>query len=210
MTRDNASQKGPTRREYVKFGGTVVAGSLLAGCMGESGSNDGGENNGSGTEESTNASGTDENESYTVEMAPVGELEFDAPPERVTTYFPGYADMCVALNVGDSLIAMAEMARYHTYYYDELDGVDIDLEGLTEILGDSGIDKEVFYELNSDLHLIDPEWLINNEFFRLDESDIEEIEQNIAPFFGNTIFRQTDEWHDYRYYTLYEAFEKVA
>jgi len=32
----------------------------------------------------------------------------------------------------------------------------------------------------------------------------------VAPFLGNTVFRRTDPWHDYRYYTMYEAFEKVA
>lgn len=33
-------------------------------------------------------------------MPPVGELTFESLPERVTTYFPGYADMCVALTDG--------------------------------------------------------------------------------------------------------------
>lgn len=205
MGDDVAEGGGPTRREYIQFGGAVVAGSLLAGCTG------GGAGGGSGANESADE-GTDgeDGDSYTVEMAPVGELEFDAPPERVTTYFPGYADMCVALGVGDSLIAMGENSRYHAHHYDELDGVGIDPGELEDIVLEEGIDKEVFYELDSDLHLIDPEWLINNEFFGLDESDVEEIRENVAPFFGNTIFRQSDEWHDYRYYTLYEAFEKVA
>ena len=143
-------------------------------------------------------------------MAPVGELGFDAPPERVTAYFPGYVDMCVALGVENSLIAMAETSRYYDHHYDDLDGVGIDTESLEEIVLDTGIDREIFYELDSDLHLIDPEWLINNSFFGLERSDIEEIGERVAPFFSNTIFRRTDEWHDYPYYTLYEAFEKVA
>ena len=186
-----------TRRRCLSASAGAVGVGLLAGCTGESADSDSG-------------NAADAEGSYTVEMAPVGELGFDAPPERVTTYFPGYVDMCVALGVEDSLIAMAETSRYYDHHYDDLDGVGIDTESLEEIVLDTGIDREIFYELDSDLHLIDPEWLINNSFFGLERSDIEEIRERVAPFFSNTIFRRTDEWHDYPYYTLYEAFEKVA
>lgn len=206
-----SSQGRHTRRTVLLSGGSAV-GLSLAGCIG--GSDEEGEDGdeGSGGGDGDGGGGEDEGGegSYTVSMEPVGEVEFKSPPERVVTYFPGYADMCVALGVEDSLIAMAETNRYHTEYYDELDGVSIDMEGVRDVLGESGIDREVFYELDADLHLIDPEWLINNEAFGLDESDVEEIGEAVAPFLGNTIFRRTDEWHDYEYYTLYEAFEKVA
>ncbi|MEM4781451.1 MAG: ABC transporter substrate-binding protein [Halalkalicoccus sp.] len=210
MARNGAGQGGLTRRQYV-VSGIAASSGLLAGCTGEDG--EGEESGGAESEEGTGdeSDGSSEGgDSYTVEMAPVGEVEFESVPERVVTYFPGYADMCVALGVEDSLIAMAETDRYHTEYYDELDGVSIDTDGVEDILGESGIDKEIFYELDADLHLIDPEWLINNDFFGLDEDDIEEIDEAVAPFIGNTIFRRTDEWHDYEYYTLYEAFEKVT
>jgi iron complex transport system substrate-binding protein len=203
-----------TRRDSLKYGSAIVGGGFLAGCAGTEDDSSSPETTAEETDTSTPDDAedtTDENGSdgpYTVEMAPVGELSFDAPPERVTTYFPGYADMCVALGVEDSLIAMAENYRYHSHHYQELDDVDVD--DVPDILGDQGIDKEIFYELDSDVHLIDPEWLINNGFFGLARDDIEEIRDNVAPFFGNTIFRRTDGWHDYRYYTLYEAFEKVA
>jgi iron complex transport system substrate-binding protein len=39
---------------------------------------------------------------------------------------------------------------------------------------------------------------------------LDRLEERVAPFLGNVIFRRTDDWHDYRYYSLYEAFEKVA
>ncbi len=49
---------------------------------------------------------------------------------------------------------------------------------------------------------------------RLDDSwgddDFEEIQTNVGPFIGNWIRRHGFEWHDYEYYTLYEAFEKIA
>ncbi|MDL5362278.1 ABC transporter substrate-binding protein [Halalkalicoccus sp. NIPERK01] len=196
-----SSQEGTRRRDVLLAGGSAM-GLALAGCVGGGSEGEGGGNDTGG--------GGDGGGSYTVSMAPAGDVEFESVPERVVTYFPGYADMCVALGVEETLIAMAETDRYHTGYYDELDGVSIDKGGLQDILGESGIDREIFYELGADLHLIDPQWLTNNEFFGLDESDVEDVRTNVAPFLGNTIFRRTDEWHDYEYYTLYEAFGKVA
>lgn len=192
-----------TRRDVLRTAGPAALGLALAGCT-DDGDGGGG---GGGSEQMGESEG---GSSYTVTMAPVGEVTFGSVPERVVTYFPGYADMCVALGVEDSLIAMAETDRYHTRYYDEIEGVSIDVEGMTDILGESGIDREIFYELDADLHLIDPEWLANNGAFGLDEDDIGEIDSTVAPFLGNTIFRRTDEWHDYEYYTMYEAFEIVS
>ena len=144
-------------------------------------------------------------------MAPVGELGFESPPERVTHYFPDYADMAIALGHGDSILSMGLPSRFHTNHYDELDGVSVDTSSITKLNGDKGvIDKEIFYELDGDLHLIDPQWLINNTAFGLEASDVDEITENVSPFIGNSIFRRSDDWHDYEYYTLYEAFEKVA
>ncbi|KOX96574.1 MULTISPECIES: ABC transporter substrate-binding protein [Halorubrum] len=221
MSDDDITTTGEsTRRDYVKFGGAVVGGGLLAGCTGAS--DDGstpadnettGATNGTdesdaaadsdGADESTDATG------YSVEMAPVGEVEFDGVPETWESYFPGYADMGVALGKADGLAAVGFKSRYHTSYYDELDGVSVDKGEITQLY-DEGIDKELYYELDSDIHLTDPQWLLNNSFFGLDESDVTELTENVAPFIGNTIFRRTDSWHDYRYYTMYEAFEKVA
>jgi len=204
-----------TRREFVAGSGALAASALLAGCTGESSGPAGGE---SGNESSRNESGNgtaDGNETatasgYSASMEPVGTVEFDTPPESVAHYFPGYADMAVALGHGDTINSIGVPSRYHTDVYEELEGVSVDTENMTEIVGDSGIDKEVFYDLDSDLHLIDPQWLVNNSFFGLEEADIDELSDAVAPFLGNAIFRRTDEWHDYRYYTMYEAFETVA
>jgi iron complex transport system substrate-binding protein len=182
-----------TRRDVLGAGAAGAVG-LLAGCV--SGSSPGADDdNGAGR---------------TVSMEPVGEITLDGVPENVANYFPGYADMAVALGHGDAINSAGVIDRYHIDHYEELDGVDIDKESLTELVTDSGIDKEVFYELDSDLHLIDPQWLINNGFFGFEQADVDELSENVAPFFGNTIFRRTDSWHDYRYYTMYEAFRKVA
>ena len=199
MTIGSDVQLDITRRQYLVTG-SAVGGSLVAGCTG------------SGTEESsTDGSSQSADDSYTVEMAPVGELGFESPPERVTHYFPDYADMAVALGHGDSILSMGLPSRFHTNHYDELDGVSVDTSSITKLNGDKGvIDKEIFYELDGDLHLIDPQWLINNTAFGLEASDVDEITENVSPFIGNSIFRRSDDWHDYEYYTLYEAFEKVA
>lgn len=76
--------------------------------------------------------------------------------------------------------------------------------------GGESIDKEVFYEMDADVHLMDPN--LPRIYFEWDESDIAEIEENVAPFFGSFIRRERDEeWGEsYEFYTLYEAFEIVA
>jgi iron complex transport system substrate-binding protein len=218
MEQESPRSSTPTRREYLTYGSAVVAGSVLAGCSGDSGSDT--ETDGSTTADTTETAeptptATDESteapdQSYTVEMAPVGEVEFEQPPERVTHYFPDYGDMAVALGHGDSILSMGLPSRFHVDHYDELDGVSVDKDSITKLSGDNGIDKEIFYELDGDLHLIDPQWLVNNSFFGLEEADVDELTENVAPFIGNVIFRRTDSWHTYRYYDLYEAFEKVA
>jgi len=186
------NDSGPTRRETLKYGSAVAAGLGLAGC-----SNVG--------EESGTPTGTG---SHSVTMEPVGTVQFDEVPETVAPFTADYIDMMVALGHGDAAESIWYQGRYKTIHYDELDGVSVDLDGLTQLWND-GISKESFYEIDADLHLIDPHAL-TDWFQAWNQDDLEEVRGNVAPFLGNVIFRRTDEWHDYRYYTLYEAFEKVA
>lgn len=139
-------------------------------------------------------------------MEPVGTVTFDSVPKRWVSYFSTYGDMGIALGQAETLGGMYFTANYPTQFYDEL-GLDVDIEGVSQMSADS-VDKEVFYELDAEVHLIDPNMLIN--WFDWQQSDIDEIATNVGPFFGNMIRRHGDEWHSYRYYTLYEAFEKVA
>lgn len=200
--------QGKSRRGFVKMSAALTTGALLAGCTGNSESNS---KTTTQTKTTTDeGETTTESQSYDVSMAPVGELTFEKTPETWATYFPGYADMGLALGVGDGLSAVGNKARYHTFFYDELEGVSITKSDLTELIGDGGIDKELYYELNNDIHLTDPQWLVKNSFFGLEKTDIEELSDNVAPFIGNANFRRTDSWHSYRYYTMYEAFRKVA
>jgi iron complex transport system substrate-binding protein len=189
---------GPTRRDTLKYGATAAAALGLAGCSGGSGSNT----------ESNQTATTTGTGSYSVTMEPVGTVAFDSVPETIAPFTADYVDMLVALGHGDAAQSIWLRDRYKTQHYDQLDGVSIDLDGLTQLWND-GVSKEPFYEMDADLHLIDPHTL-TDWFEAWDQSDLEEIRQNVAPFLGNVIFRRTDEWHDYRYYSLYEAFEKVA
>ncbi|WP_436347450.1 ABC transporter substrate-binding protein [Natronorubrum sp. FCH18a] len=181
---------GPTRRAFVGTG-LAVGGTLLAGCV--SGT-DGDESNGSDADP------------YAVEMEPMGDVEFEHPPERWLALLPSYADMGFALGAGQTLgIQLPE--RYATEYYDELPGVEFDADEVVRLNND-GVDKELFYELDADVHFMEPNQLIH--WYNWSETDVEDIESSLGPFFGNFIRRRSDEWHDYRYYTLYEAFDKMA
>lgn len=212
MSRDDRAHEGPTRRGYLRYGGAVVGGGALAGCLGGSGSRtsptatDIDADTETSTPTPTDASTSTGDGSYSVSMEPVGTVEFDAVPERWVAYDGGYADMAVALGRGDGITGIGSADRYYTDVYDELPGVDVDrerVEAHPEVRT-----KEEFYELDNDVHLYDPEMLVN--WFDWGRDDVEEIGANVGPFLGNLIFRRSDEWHEYSYYTLYEAFEKVA
>ena len=72
--------------------------------------------------------------------------------------------------------------------------------------GDS-VDKEEFYEMSADLHLVDPNSAM--QYFVLEASDIEELAENVAPFLGSWMRRpQFNE--QYPYYELYEGSDRVA
>jgi iron complex transport system substrate-binding protein len=204
MAQDATTHEIPTRRDVVKGGGGLVVGSVFTGCAGDD------DPASTSTEPNrTTGSQTTETESYTVTMEPVGEVTFDAIPERWVPYGGDYADMGVALGQADGLTRLGNASEYYTYVYDDLPGVTVDSEILEkESLIDNEMSKELFYEMENDIHVIDTGMLRN--WFDWNQSDIEEVSENVAPFFGNMIFRRSDNWHDYRYYTLYQAFEKMA
>lgn len=194
--------KRSTRRTYLTGLGAVVAGSALTGC---SGSAETGPETSTRTTQS--ASTTQAESSYTVSMAPVGDVTFEDVPETWLTYTADYADMGVALGQGDGLAAVGVRARFATHFYDELPGVDVDKDALTQLWQD-GTSKEVFYSVDADVHVVDPNFMINR--LQWNQDDVDEITKNVAPFFGNTIFTRVYDWHDYQYYSLYEAFGKLA
>jgi iron complex transport system substrate-binding protein len=216
MTRESERRGEPTRREYIKYGGAVVTGGLLAGCTTNSGS---GTSTGSGSTPESTTTGTPdttestpqtpEDESYSVAIEPVGKVTFESVPETWVANNGSWADMGVALG-REPPMGVWLPSRYHTQYYDEIPGVSVDKSGVRQLWGSAGVGKEQFYELDADVHVIDPNFLVGRSK-NWEQSDIDEISENVAPFFGNSIFSGGYTWHeDYRYYTLYEAFEKLA
>jgi iron complex transport system substrate-binding protein len=203
---DTDATETPTRRDLIKCGAAAVGSGLLAGCSGDGG---GDTPERTETAEATpTATHTPDGQSYSVTMEPVGTVEFESVPETVAPFTADYIDMLVALGRADAVQSIWYRGRYKTTHYEQLDGVSVDLDGLTQLWND-GVSKELFYEMDADLHLIDPHSL-TDWLGAWDQSDLEEVRERVAPFLGNLVFRRTDDWHDYRYYSLYEAFEKVA
>ncbi len=129
--------------------------------------------------------------------------------------FSTYADMAVALGHGDAVNALyvPEMSgTTMNHYYDRLDGVAFDWDGLVDPLAD-GLPKETLYELDSDVHLADPVWASTQQNW--DEGDVDEVANAVGPWFGN-FYSGTNNGvpdptaADYEFYGLWELFEKVA
>ena len=210
MERDERETAKASRRTYLKYG-AVVGGGLLAGCTG--GSDTGSESSATGTASETSTepqteTDTSEDGSYTVSMEPVGEVTFDAVPETWVANNGSWADMGVALGL-EPPKAVWLTNRYHTQYYDEIPGVSVDKSDMVSLYQD-GVSKELFYELDADVHVMDPNFLMNR-FKGWKQADVDEIAEQVGPLFGNCIYAQHYPWHEsYRYYTLYEGFEKLA
>jgi len=179
MSNEDATHEAPTRREYVKYGGAVAVGGMLAGCAGQSDSGSG------DTPEQTE---TETDSSYEVCMDPMGCVEFEEPPERIFALFWPSVDMCLALNRGDNILGSRQQA-FDFYNQDEMTnvyerfGISFNLEGVESV--ELGTDKEIFYELDPDVIFFDPLVARYHPNFGWDEDDFNEIQKNIAPFFGS-------------------------
>ncbi|XVH32144.1 ABC transporter substrate-binding protein [Haloferacaceae archaeon DSL9] len=217
MADDLTAGETPTRRDYVRYGGALVGGGLLAGCLG-------GTDPDSTSDETQSGAGDPSEETaggpHSATLAPVGELDFDDVPQRVMVYSLLYADMAVAYGHGDAVNSLGFDAEAGgntlDAYYDRLDGVSFDRSDLKQLnTGSDGItvDKELLYELNSDLHLADP--CLITSFDGWGRADVDEIRDTVAPWFGNAYSREHGEppedcRDDYEYYTLWEIAEQVA
>jgi ABC-type Fe3+-hydroxamate transport system substrate-binding protein len=197
MGNGTACQRASTRRDYMRYGGTVVGGGLLAGCSSLTAGDD----------------QSDEEGAYTVEMAPMGEVSVESVPESIFTRLTHMAGMAFALGRASDVNAM-----YQPEYYDalwnqftpRLPGVELDWTGLYSAWEPS---KEKLYDLDSDIHLADPAGMAALDSW--DNEDVEEIADQVAPWFGNYYSdRHADPpsgWaEEYEYYGLWEIFEKVA
>jgi iron complex transport system substrate-binding protein len=215
MDNEHSSGDGSTRREYLKCGSVVFTGGFLAGCAGQGDAGTGETNAATETASETPTPTDDptetapEAESWTVRMEPRTKATFESVPESVVVYRADYADVVIALGHGDALVGMQDTQSLPIDILDELPGVSVTPDDITPLQENGEYDKEVFYEIDADLHLIDPNNAKN--YFEFDEADIAELETNVAPWLGSFIRRpQESIGPNYPHYTLYEAFEKVA
>jgi iron complex transport system substrate-binding protein len=195
MSRDDMNWNTPTRRDTLRYGGAVAVGGLLAGCT--------------GSDDPKSEPTETEPSEYTVSMAPMGEVTFDSVPEDWMAYFSTYGDMAIALGQLDGLGGLIFTDNWPMEFFDALPDVEVSFEDIPQLMSESGIDKESFYEMDCDVHLFDPNFIKLLDDNWADE-DFEEVAENIGPIFGNSIRRRGDDWHDYQYYSLYGAFEKTA
>jgi iron complex transport system substrate-binding protein len=198
----------PTRRDVIKYGGVAGGAGLLAGCTSQSDS--GATPEATETDTATETATPTDDGSYTVELFPVGEVEFEAVPESVTTYNMGWADMVVSLGQADKLRTNRLSAP--TLFYDRFD-VDWDND-YPALWQSGGWSKEVMYERDPDVFLFDPN-LLTQWDDNWAEEDTEEIEENVAPFFGCHNRRIRGDWQMELGYpeqapTMLEAFETVG
>lgn len=211
MVNDSREHRTPTRRDYMKYGGAVLCGGLLAGCTGDG---DGGPGTDSSTESTTESTAetptqtaTTEDNSYSVTIEPAGEVSFNAVPETWVAENASWADMGVALGMAKPS-AVVLTGEYRTWHYEDIPGLSTIKEDMVSLWQD-GISKELFLEIDAGVHFIDPNYMINL-IPNWERSDVDEMSEQVAPFCGNTSF-STYPWHDdYPYYSLYEATEKVA
>jgi len=211
MTDDPSGHGGPTRRDYVKYGGAVVAGGLLTGCTGQtdSVSTPASTSTETATSTATNTE-TETDASWTAAMPPAGELEFDAVPRSLFDSEGFVADVVTALGHGDIVDAFS-YEKWPTLFYEELSGVDPETGFDTSLMADGAADKEVFYEVDPDLITIDPNLMMGWE---LDAADIDEIQENVGPIFGQRArgprpdnFYTYGDGEPYPYLDLYEQTE---
>ncbi|WP_396611254.1 ABC transporter substrate-binding protein [Haloferax sp. S1W] len=213
MNGDETNSSGPTRRSIIHGAGAIVGGGLLAGCTGQTSSDANAETKSStqtatATETETHETTASSGDSYTVSIEPVGAVEFESVPETWVANNGSWADMGIALGL-EPPKGVWLTSRYHTQYYDAIPGLSVDKSDMVSLYQD-GVSKELFYELDADVHVMDPNFLMNR-FKGWKQADVDEIVSEVGPVFGNCIYAQHYPWHeDYRYYTLYEGFEKLA
>jgi len=214
---ENDNRANPlTRRTAIKYGSVLAGSGLLAGCAGQSQEEPSSESgptdeSGGGSEESEESADTEE-PAYTADLSPVGEVTLEEPPTDVFTHFPWFADMATALDRGESVNSLWWDGTASTleYFTADLDGVDV---AWADKAGEYGFTKEQLYELDSDLHLVDPAWVTTQDNWA--RADVDEVADNVGPWLGNyySSFHQSppDEWADgYEYHRLWDVFGQVG
>jgi len=211
-------ERSQRRRTVLAGIGTTVGGGLLAGCVGGGGDGDDGSgdvsrdsqdgSDGVGGHDASDSDGsTDGDGTYEACIEPSGCLPFESVPETWLVYNGAWADMAFALGQRDGFLTAGNMIP--AFFFEPF-GLDVPREDELTPLRSEAWDKERFYELAPDVILMDPKFMHGTGWYASwDESDTRELQENVAPFFGNNC-RRRREFHDYKLYTLYEAFERLS
>jgi len=207
MSKDETVYMVPTRRDTLKYGGAVVGGGLLAGCTGDGESTTEPEEASKSDDTTESGETTEADGSYEACIEPAGCQTFESVPETYMVNNGEWADMAFALGQRDGFLTSTNMIPGFLF-----EPFDLDVPPLSETESLSAVswDKEIFYEQNPDVILMDPNYMHGTGWDdSWDEADTQEISENVAPFFGNNILRRR-EFHDYQLYSLYGAFERLA
>jgi ABC-type Fe3+-hydroxamate transport system substrate-binding protein len=210
MSRDDTSNERPTRREYVKYGGAVLGGGIVAGCAGQS---DSGSTSTERSADESTATETEtarpESERYSVTMSPVGSVEFDGPPESLLAYDRQWLHMAYELGHGDAVSGFDDPGGTWFTLHETLPDVSFETDQIESFVGDQ-IDKELIYEIDPDLIAMDS--LRAPTLEGIDDSDVDELRENVAPFFANrySVTRSYPGNETYTYYSLFDLYEKYG
>lgn len=141
---------------------------------------------------------------YSVTMSPVGTVHFKRPPRRSMCLDANYEDMLMALDRSSTLVATGYEGNHYEGFYTQLPGVTARIDHANLPAVGMGLDKEVLYALQAEVHHIDPLRLTRTPAWS--DADIAEITANVGPFFANRFSREHTAPTDAPY-TFYSAFE---
>lgn len=199
---------GPVpRRRYLAGVGGALAATALAGCGGTTDA-DSTPDRTQVPDIDTGGDTPDDDATYRACLEPTGCVSFETEPETWISYQYGYGDVGIALGKADGYLATNRPENYPDFFYEDVPGLEFDAGSLTDI---NGGDIELFYELDPDLLLMDPYNAAGR--FRWTVDEVEDLEENVAPFFGHFNRRYGYRFHeeqDYEHLTLLETFEAVA
>ncbi|MFC7072596.1 ABC transporter substrate-binding protein [Halovenus rubra] len=231
MVRRHNDCSESTRRSFVRYGGMVAAGSLLAGCVGGGGDDDsdteGSSQSTTQTETTTETNSNEETNptsqtsqedtSYAASMAPVGELSFEEIPETVVGGWGFVGDVLMALGQANRVVGMSRPGFWYQGFYELLPNVSP--RDTTEIPATVSksyrINEELVYDLDPDLLAVDPNRFIN--WYGSDTETVSKLAEDIAPFFGNeSRSKRAPDWavwpnkKEYGYYDIPEFVERYG